>query len=328
MSEMMKAVRQNEAGGKLVIESIPIPIPGKGEVLVKMTASPINPSDLANISGSYLSNSWPNTPGLEGSGVIVKAGSGLLPGMRMGKRVACSPKPGGDGTWAEFMLTSVMNTVPLPKELDLEHGAMMLVNPMTALAFIRLFKTGKHQAMINNAAGSSLGKMLIRLAAEDSIALINIVRREEQVEELKNMGATHILNSSKKDFLEKLSSLAHQLKATLILDAVSGEESGRLLSAAPKGATLVAYARLSGDPIRADPSDFIRLDKKIIGFQLGNWLNTKSMLYKLGFIGKVKKQMKGSLSSSINRIFNMDKVNEAITLYRKEMSAGKILLRF
>lgn len=327
MSEMMKAVRQHKAGAKLIIESIPVPVPGPGEVLLKMDTSPINPSDLANISGDYIAASWPFTPGLEGSGIIVKAGSGILPRLRLGKKVACSPHSGEDGTWAEYMKTSVMNTVPLPKGLDMEQGSMMLVNPMTAMAFISLAKKSKHRALVNNAAASSLGKMLIRLALKESLPLINIVRQEQQVEELKNLGAIHVLNSSLPSFPEELSLLADKLGATLFLDAVSGKETARLLTAAPSGSTLVVYARLSGDPLQADPSDLIRLDKTISGFQLGNWLSGKSMPYKLKFLGQVKKEMNGTLSSQVRRSFPMEEVNEAISLYRDHMSAGKVLLR-
>jgi NADPH:quinone reductase-like Zn-dependent oxidoreductase len=327
MSEMMKAVRQIEPGGKLVIESVHIPEPGPGEVLVKMAASPINPSDLANLSGSYLAKSWPFTPGLEGSGTIVKAGSGLMPRMRLGKRVACSPNHSEEGTWAEYMKTSVLKTVPIPADVDLEQGAMMLVNPMTAMAFIQMAREGRHAAMVNNAAASSLGKMLIRLAAGHSIELINIVRKEQQIAELKEMGAKHVLNSNSGSFISELSALASQLGATLFLDAVSGKESGRLLSAAPGGATLVTYARLSGDPIEADPSDLIRHGKKITGFLLGKWLDTKTIPYKLRFVGRVRKGMSGALSSHVHRIFPMEQVNEAIALYREDMSSGKILIR-
>jgi NADPH:quinone reductase len=327
MSKMMKAVRQHKAGDKLIIESIPIPEPGPGEVLVKMNVSPVNPSDLANISGDYLAASWPFTPGLEGSGTIVKAGKGLLPRMRLGKKVACSPRGGEDGTWAEYMKTSVMNTVPLPKDLDLEQGSMMLVNPMTAMAFISLAKEGKHPAMVNNAAASSLGKMLIRLALKESIPLISIVRKEQQVEELKKLGATHVLNSNSNSFSEELSSLSRQLKASLFLDAVTGKETATLLAAAPDGATLVAYARLSGNPVQADPSDLIRLNKSITGFQLGNWLSGKSIPYKLKFLQQVKKEMNGALTSHVHQTFPMKEVNEAIALYRKSMSSGKVLLQ-
>lgn len=326
MSQMMKAVRQEEVGGRLYIKSIPIPQPGAGEVLVKMAASPINPSDLASISGTYMSTTWPFTPGLEGSGTIVKAGKGVLPRMRLGKRVACSPLSGGDGTWAEYMKTSVMKTVPLGADLDLDQGAMMLVNPMTAMALIRLAKEGKHSALVNNAAASSLGKMLIRLAEARSLPLINIVRREEQAIELRAMGAVHVLNSSSDSFLQELRELSAELGASLFLDAVSGKESGRLLSAAPHGSTLLVYARLSGNPLEADPSDLIKPGKNISGFQLANWLNTKSLAYKLRFLSSLKKEMKSTLYSHVNQSFPMEEVQEAIKLYQTNMSAGKVLL--
>ena len=220
--EKMLAVRQHEAGGKLVIETVDVPQPSPGEVLVRMAASPINPSDLAVVKGGYLSRGYPFTPGLEGSGIVVSSGGGLLPGLRKGKRVACSPNPEGDGTWAEFMKTSALRTVPLPPSVSLEQGAMMLFNPMTAMAFIHLAKKEKHPAIINNAAASSLGKMLIRLSAQYGISLINIVRKEQHVDELKGMGAIHVLNSSSVSFESDLRQLSGQLEATLILDAVTG----------------------------------------------------------------------------------------------------------
>lgn len=326
MPDMMKAIRQHESGGKLSIESLPRPEPGPGEVLVKMAAAPVNPSDLASITGSYMARSWPFTPGLEGSGTIVKAGGGLLARMRMGKRVACSPDAGGDGTWAEYMKCSVMKTVVLPPGLDLKQGSMMLVNPMTAMAFLRLFKEGGHHALVNNAAASSLGKMLIRLAADRAIPLISVVRKEKQVLELTEMGARHVLNSSNASFEDELRKLCAQLDATLILDAVTGRESRRLLNAAPDGSTLVAYARLSGEPMQADPSDLISYKKSIRGFQLGNWLENKSIPYKLRFLGEIKKEMSRSLYSHVNQTFSLEQHEEAIALYRANMSAGKVLL--
>ena len=177
--EKMLAIRQKEAGGRLSLEELDIPRPGRGDVLVKVDASPINPSDLALLGGGYLQRNYPFTPGLQGSGTVVLSGRGIMPGLRMGKRVACSPSSGGDGTWAEYMVTSAMRTVPLPRNVSMDQGSMMLVNPMTAMAFILLAKEGKHRAMVNNAAASSLGKMLIRMCQRTGIPLINIVRKEE-----------------------------------------------------------------------------------------------------------------------------------------------------
>jgi NADPH:quinone reductase-like Zn-dependent oxidoreductase len=326
LPDQMTAIRQHEPGGVLKIEQIEVPRPGPGEVLVKMHASPVNPSDLALLAGGYLERPYPFTPGLEGIGTVVAAGSGLLPRLRLGKRVACSPPHGGDGTWAGFMLTSAMNTAPLPSHISSEQGSMMLVNPMTAMAFIQLAREGKHRAVINNAAASSLGKMLVRLARRRGIPLINIVRRAEQVDTLKELGAIHVLNSHSEFFAEELKALAKELGATLILDAVTGSQSSLLLDAAPRGSTLVAYGRLSGDPIIANPGTLIKEEKEIIGFQLGNWLQTKGLFFKLRFIGKVKRQLGSDLTSHINRIYPLDQIEEAITRYREHMSDGKIVL--
>lgn len=327
LPEWMAAIRQYEPGGELKIEQVKLPRPGPGEVLIKMGASPINPSDLALLKGGYLERSYPFTPGLEGSGTVIKAGKGLFPWLRLGKRVACSPSHGGDGTWAEYMITSAMNTAPLPSHISMESGSMMLVNPMTAMAFIHIAREGKHPAMVNNAAASSLGKMLIRLAKSREIPLISIVRREEQVNLLKELGAIHVLNCSSESFSAELKQLAAELKATLILDAVTGSQSSVLLGAAPGGSMLLTYARLSGDPISFDPGILIKDKKKIAGFQLGNWLQTKGLLFKLRFVGSVKRELDGPLSSQISGTYPLEHVEEAIAHYRQHMSEGKIILK-
>lgn len=326
LPDQMAAIRQHEPGGALKIEQVSVPRPGPGEVLVKMDASPVNPSDLALLAGGYLERSYPFTPGLEGSGTVVETGSGLFPRLRLGKRVACSPNQGGDGTWAGYMITSAMKTAPLPDHISQKQGSMMLVNPMTAMAFIQIAREGKHRAMVNNAAASSLGKMLIRLTESQGISLINIVRREEQVDTLKELGAIHVLNSTSESFASELKQLAEKLEATLILDAVTGSLSSILLDAAPRGSTLVVYARLSGDPILADPGALITEEKEIIGFQLGNWLHTKGILFKLRFINSVKRQLDSELSSTISRTYPLESAEEAIAHYRENMSDGKIVL--
>lgn len=327
LPKLMTVLRQFEPGGDLKIEQIPLPQPGPGQVLVKMKASPINPSDLAVMAGGYLERSYPFTPGLEGCGTVVKAGKGFLSRIRLGHRVACSPPSGGDGTWAEYMLTSALNVSPLPGPVSSEQGSMMLVNPMTAMAFIQLAKEGKHRALVNNAAASSLGKMLIRLTMREGIPLINIVRKEEHVLALKEMGARHVLNSRSESFTAELKTLAAELGATLILDAVTGGQSSILLDAAPRGSTLLVYARLSGDPILADPGSLIREEKEILGFQLGNWLHTKSLLFKLRFVRRVRKSLHDDLSSKINRTYPLERAEEAVAHYRKHMSEGKIVLK-
>ena len=323
----MLAARQKEPGGPLRIEEVDVPLPKKGEVLVKMDSSPINPSDLALLTGGYVERNYPFIPGLEGSGTVLRSGGGIMAQLRKGKKVACSPNSGADGAWAEYMVTSVMHCAPLPRNISLEQGSMMLVNPMTVMAFILMAREGKHQAMVNNAAASSLGKMLIRLSISRDIPLINIVRKEEHVCALKALGATHVLNSTSPNFEEEFSDIAQKLNATLILDAVTGSQSANLLDAAPRGSTLVAYARLSGDPLTADPRALITEEKKIVGFQLGNWLQTKGLLFKLRFVNSVKKQLGNELISHISLTYPLEHAGDAVSHYRAHMSEGKILLK-
>lgn len=327
LPSIMLAVRQHSPDGKLELETIPVPQPGHGEVLVRMAASPINPSDLALLKGGYLNRDYPFTPGLEGSGVVVASGGGVMAGMRKGKRVACTPHPEGDGTWAEFMLTSAMRTIPLPDSIALEQGAMTVVNPMTAMAFFHMARSGKHPAMVNNAAASSLGKMLIRLSEAQKIPLINIVRNSSHVKELKNLGATYVLNREDKGFETELASLASELGATLFLDALSGPHTSQLLKAAPSRSTLVVYARLAGDSVQVNSVDLIKRDIKIVGFQLGNWLQTKGLFFKLSFVKQVKKQLGNTLSSHIRQTFSLEEVELAITQCTQNMGSGKVLLR-
>ena len=325
--ESMLAVRQHGPGGKPIIEEIPVPVPGPGQVLVRMAASPVNPSDLALLRGGYLSRPYPFTPGLEGSGMVVRSGGGVLPWLRTGKRVACSPDPGENGTWAEYMRTSAMRVFPLHPRVSLEKGSMMLVNPLTALAFIHLAREGNHRAIVNNAAAGALGKMLMRLTAAAGLPLINIVRRESQIEELEKAGAKIVLNSSDPGFEEHLQELISELDATFILDAVGGVCASRLLRLANDGSILVEYARLSGEELHIDPSELITRNKRITGFQLGNWLNSKSTLFKIRLMYRVKHLLPGTLESEIRCRMPLEQVEEAIRLYRENMSAGKIILK-
>ena len=322
----MRAVRLQRPGGELRIESLPLPGPGPGQVLVKIGAAPINPSDLAILRGNTPALRTPWTPGLEGSGTVVKAGKGLIPALRKGKRVACTPDPGGDGTWAEYMVTSAMRCSPLPSEVTLEQGSMMLINPMTALAFIDIARKEQHRALVNNAAASALGKMLLGLSKKYRLPLICIVRKQEHADELVQLGAEYVLNSSSEHFREELHRLAIELDATLFLDAVTGEQTSLLLETAPKGSRLIAYARLSGENMSVDPALLIREDKQLSGFYLANWLRTKNLLSKIRFLSRVGSMLNGTLASKIRLTMPLEQAEEAVSLYTGNMSAGKIIL--
>ncbi|MCB0636249.1 MAG: alcohol dehydrogenase catalytic domain-containing protein, partial [Lewinella sp.] len=189
---MTVAVLQAYEGAEaLSIEQRPVPRPGRNEVLVKVAFAPINPSDLATLKGHYgFDDPAPIVPGGEGSGEVVMAGPGMMANYFLGKKVACAGWGVGGGVWSEYVVKSVQGGVmPLHKSLSLEQGAMSIINPLTASAFIDIAKKGKHQTIALTAAASSLGQMVNRLGRKEGMQIINIVRREEQVALLQAEGA-------------------------------------------------------------------------------------------------------------------------------------------
>ena len=139
------------------VEQRPVPKPGKNEVLVKIAASPINPSDLAFLIGRYgFKKPTPVVPGFEGSGMVVAVGEGFMGRYLLGKRVACRSQDKGDGVWADYMVTPAKDAQPLDQAVSLEQGAMSGANPLTATAFVEIAKKGGHKAIVLTAAAGAL----------------------------------------------------------------------------------------------------------------------------------------------------------------------------
>jgi len=321
----MHAVQLDEPNGSLVWREIPVPRPGAGQVLVRMAAAPINPS-LSGMSYGKL-RQFPFTPGGEGSGTVVEAGDGFMPRMLNGRRVACSGLPGGDGTWAEFMVTSAQLCVPLNKNVSWEQGTMLLVNPLTALAMMEIAKQGKHRAIVSTAAASALGGMILRLGKRNNVPIIHVVRRQEQVDYVRSLGGEYVLNSSDADFTDQLKTLAGKLHATLILDAVSGDVTKQLAEAAPYGSRILLYARLSRKDSVIDAVTALVKDLHIDGWYLPNWLRTRNLVQTLQLSRQAQSLLGSDLQSPIHKRFPLvASAQEALETYINNMSAGKVLL--
>lgn len=330
----MQAVVMSENGARVKTEKIPVPTPGPGEVLVKMFASPINPSDLMFIKGEYgLKKEFPVVPGFEGSGTVVESGKGFLPNLWKGKNVACAASPKYNGCWAEYMLTDANLCIPISKKIPLKQASMMFVNPMTALAFFDVYRklpnpSRKQRAIINTAAASALGKMVIKLGEMYRIPVISIVRRDEQVKMLQSEGAENILNSSNTDFEDQLREISHSLNATVAFDAIGGNMTRQLLEAVPNESSIFVYGRLSPDECRILPGEFVFNGKQIRGFWLMDYLKDKSLIQNVKTTRKIQSLLGKELSSKINAEFPIERIGEALETYQNNMSKGKVLMRF
>ncbi len=328
--DQMNAVVLDDYTGveALRVEQRPVPKPGRNEVLVKVAASPINPSDLAFLEGGYgFKKPAPVVPGFEGSGIVAAAGPGLMGRYLYGRRVACVSQARGDGTWAEFMVTPVNAALPLSKSVSLEQGAMAVVNPLTAIALLTIAKQGGHKTILHTAAAGALGQMLNRLARREGIQIIHIVRRQAQVALLKRQGAAIVLNSSDPDFDRRLRETCRQHGARLAFDAVAGSMTLRLLEAMPRGGRVTVYGGLSDEPAQATPGQLIFQSKAIDGFWLSTWLRKKNLLQILLIWRRAQKLLPAELGSEIRGNYPLQEVRTAVKAYQNEMTAGKLLLR-
>jgi NADPH:quinone reductase-like Zn-dependent oxidoreductase len=230
---------------QLSLVEVDVPTPGKGQVLVKMEAAPINPSDMwpmfgpadlrsaslefsdsakvltAPIHGSVIkmmkSRFDQALPvGNEGAGTVVEAGEGAE--HLMGKVVSLS-----SGTsYAQYCCVPAMTCLPLHDGTTAQEGASSFVNPLTALAMVETMKLEGHTALIHTAAASNLGQMLNKICIADGVSLINIVRKQEQVDILKGIGAKYIVDSSADSFQADLMKAIDETGATIAFDALGG----------------------------------------------------------------------------------------------------------
>jgi NADPH2:quinone reductase len=309
----------------LTLEERTVPQPGKGEVLVRMAASPINPSDLASLQGLYgVKKALPMVPGIEGSGAVVKTGQGFFARRLLGKRVACAAGA-GDGAWAEYMVAPALQCSPLPDKVNDEQGAMRIVNPYTAWAHVKIAQQAGARAIVQTAAASALGQMVNRLAQLRGITVINIVRRDAQAETLRVLGGEHILNSESPDFDAALRDLCRRLNARLAFDAVAGAMTAQLLEAMPPEARVVVYGGLAGELISVNPGELIFNQRRVEGFYLARWISHQNQLallamqrqlYRLGDLTHAQIQLRAPLEDA----------QHAIATYEANMSAGKVLL--
>ena len=246
----------------LELQEAEFPAPTGNQVLVRMEAAPINPSDLILMTtGVDLANATyatgkvvaqvapqlvaaqagrhgkPQTVGNEGAGTVVAAGDSDMAQALVGQRVACVP----GSAFSEYALADAMMCIPLGDHTS-EEGASSFVNPMTALGFVETTKRDKMPALIHAAAASNLGQMLGRICREDGIGLVNVVRKDEQAELLRSQGAEHVVNSSADDFEKYLVTAIADTGAFVGFDPIGG---GRTTDTCLRAMERVAATRLT-----------------------------------------------------------------------------------
>ncbi|PTX92144.1 hypothetical protein DB346_24685 [Verrucomicrobia bacterium LW23] len=315
----------------LRVEERPLPEPGPGQVLVRIEAAGCNPSDLTCLQGLYpVPAAPPLVPGFEGAGVVVRAGASWLGSWLLGRRVACGGgfTVGGGGTWAEYCLTDAEACIPLSREMSLEQGASLIVNPLTAMGLLDMARRGGHRAIVQNAAGGQVGTMLARLCADARVPLINVVRRTLQAEEMRAAGQHIVLDSSSPDFAAELRDTCRRYEASIAFDAVGGTATALLFDALPAGGTVVVYGALDAELCGGiSPYDVVFQRKSLQGFYLPQYLKEQGPLRLRDMSHKAQRLiLRGRLSTQVRERVTLVEFPEAIKRYAAAMSWGKVIL--
>lgn len=326
----MKAVIFERCGDPeqvLQVCDMPMPEPGPGEVRVRMLASPINPSDLLYTRGLYgKSPPLPATPGFEGVGIVEASGGGLLARRVMGRRVAVLNRTSGN--WQQYTVVPARQAIPIPDDLPVDQAATFFVNPASALVMTRyVLRVPPGAWLLQTAAGSALGRMVIRLGREEGFHTINVVRRREQREELLRLGGDAVICSSDESISERVDLLTSGTGVPFALDAVGGKTGSDAALALGANGRLLVYGTLSMEPITIDPRALLVNHKTIEGFWLSEWAARQSIVTMLMLIRRIGKLMRaGILTSEVGETFPLDRIKDAVRLAEKPGRHGKVLL--
>jgi NADPH:quinone reductase-like Zn-dependent oxidoreductase len=311
----------------LQVREVPEPVAGRGQVRVRMIASPVNPSDLLMVRGQYgRQPPLPATPGFEGVGVV-EAGSGLLARRVMGRRVAVLN--GTTGNWQEQVVIPARQAVPVPKELTDEQAATFLVNPTSALVMTRrVLRVPPGAWLLQTAAGSALGRMVIRLGQRYGFRTLNVVRRPEQARELLQAGGTAAVATNDEALGERIRALTGGEGVPFALDAVGGATGSEVARHLARRGRLLCYGTLAGEPLTIDPRALMVGEKRVEGFWLSEWLRDQKPWALWWLFRKVGRLVRdGVLTCEVGTTFALADVQAAVRQASLPGRQGKVLLR-
>jgi len=308
---------------------IAVPQPGPSQVLVKVGLASINPSDVMFLKGLYGQPRRQGQPaGFEGVGIVAAAGDSPEAQRLVGQRVAFATGLSNWGSWAEYAVAEAAACIPVIDTVKDADAAAMIVNPLTALAMFGIVKEEGEKAFVLTAGASQLCKLMMGVARDEGYRPIAIVRRDDQVEMLKQAGAAHVLVESAPDFAARLQEVIRAEQPRIFLDAVTGPLAGQIFNAMPKGARWIVYGRLdtATTPI-PEPGQLIFMRKRIEGFWLTEWMRRSSLETKIATIREAQMRFSdGRWATDVNAIVPLE---EAIARVPAEHAKpnGKVFIR-
>lgn len=369
-SKEIRSTVTSDGTVEISIVNAAMPVPSENEVLIKVEAAPINPSDLAllisfaadldsiEFSGEDEASKTtikirpgllaalkgrvdqPLSAGNEGAGIVVGAGKKAT--ALIGKTVGVA----GGSMYSQYRCAPASSCLVMDEGITSTEAASSFVNPLTALAFVETMKMENHVALVNTAAASNLGQMLVKICKDDGIPLVNIVRKPEQVKILKDLGAEYICDTSQSDFMKDLVEALISTGATLGFDATGGGNEGKLpgqiLAAMEIAANKTAkeYSRYGSDVYKQvyiygglDPTPTVLNRSYGLQWGLGGWLLTP-MIGRIGMERfaemrqRVVREIKTTFASHYTQEISLEDMLQPdnIKAYAKQGTGAKYLV--
>lgn len=319
----------------LQLTSRPIGQPGPGQALVRVRAAPVHASDLHILRGRYgFTPEFPAVVGVECVGRVQALGPGAE-GFKVGQRVVTV---GVAGTWQEYLVADTQRLLPVPGHLSDSTAAQLIANPLTALLLVtRELDMRPREWLLQTAAGSTVGRLVIQLAAHLGFRTINVVRRRAAVEELSALGGTEVICTQDEDLRQRVAEIAGESGVVKALDCVSGQVGADVFRSLAPGGQLVVYGALAThrqiNPEALTMPVFARSliygTKIIRGFWLFRWFATTSPNEARRALGEVRDLLAdGVLDIPEGQSFPVERFAEAVTLAEAAAHGAKPLLIF
>ncbi|KAK9841796.1 hypothetical protein WJX81_003730 [Elliptochloris bilobata] len=315
-----------------LVHDAPVAIPEEGKVLVNMLVRPVNPVDIYGLMSHDPDAKLdrPKVPGYEGVGKVAVLGPGTS-GFAVGDRVV-SMSPwlstyAGQGTWQQFVVFPEADLLKVPDGVSDSDAAQFLINPATALGLFKTLAVPKGEWLLQTAAGSVLGRLMIAIAKRAGVKTINVVRRSEQAAELLKLGADVVIGTDEEDMAERVKDVTGGKGVYGATDAVAGKTTGEIVSLLRPHGTVLLYGALAGWDITVPVGPLLMERRRVEGFGLFDWLpslgpeGARAALDELWSLF-----LDGTIKPYSGESYPLEKAAEAVKASLQDARGPKILL--
>jgi len=311
----------------LSLASVPKPKPGNNQVLIRVLLSPVHPSNVAGVTpGVYPGPGKGESPGSEGVGIIVEHGAECDKAPPVGTRVLVF---GSSGCWCEYVTLSTSGLVPVPEAVASYNAAQFFVNPFSAyLMSTQYHKPSKGEYLIQTAAGSALGRIVIQLSKIYGFKTINVIRNEQNKDDLIKLGADEVICTDTENLGERVKAITAGQGVKYAIDCVGGEGTSEILKAMAFGGKILIFGQLDKNDIHFPSGLLVVKLLTIQGFWLTNWFKTSATTEKVQCIQTVMNLFATkTLDCVVNQEFELKDFAEAIKATQVKGSVGKVMIK-